>query len=242
MCKHKIRRSNCPQCGGRSRCDHGKLRFACADCQNLPCTIEGCPLFGHKFSTTQALRKHMRSKHSDEPKALTKTKELDVYKALQAADIDFEYQKHMPFRGCGLGSETVCAFLDWIITTIWGIIILEVDEHQHSSYPASCDVRRDFDTYASIALGSGHKVAILRYNPDAFRMDGKNVRVAAKERQRRLVEVLRDWIADDPVPSLPLARFFIYYDGQSGSALPLVTKDWTSDEARAISSVVPRRA
>ena len=184
----------------------------------------------------------MRAKHSGEPKALTKTKELDVYKAMEAAGIESEYQKHIPFRSCGLGSETVCAYLDFTITTHWGVIIPEVDEHQHSSYPAACDVRRDFDIYASIAMGSGQKVAILRYNPDEFRIDGKEVRVAAKERRRRLIEVLRDWIAEDPAPNLPFARFFLYYDGRSGSALPLVAKDWNSDEARAISAVVPRRA
>ncbi len=184
----------------------------------------------------------MRAKHSGEPKALTKTKELNIHNTLQATDIEFEYQKHIPFRSCGLESETTCAYLDFTVTTHWGVILLEVDEHQHSGYPISCDIRRDFDIYTSIALGSGQKVAILRYNPDAFRIDGKNVRVAAKERQRRLVEVLRDWIAEDPVPDLPFARFFLYYDGRSGSALPLVAKDWESDEARAISAVVPRRA
>ena len=184
----------------------------------------------------------MRSKHSGEPKALTKTKELNIHNTLQAADIEFEYQKYIPFRGCGLGSETVCAYLDFAITTHWGVILFEVDEHQHSSYPAACDIRRDFDIYASIAMGSGQKVAILRYNPDAFRIDGKNVRVAAKDRQRRLIEVLRAWIEEDPAPNLPFARFFLYYDGRSGSNLPLVAKDWESDEARAISSVVPMRA
>jgi len=185
----------------------------------------------------------MRAKHSGERKALTKTKELNDYKALQAAGFDFEYQKYIPFRGCGLGSETSCAYLDFNLTPRWeGAIILEGDEWQHSSYPAMCDVRRDFDIYASIAMGSGQKVVILRYNPDAFRIDGQPVRVAAKERQRRLIEVLRAWIEEDPAPGLPFARFFLYYDGRSDSTLPLVAKDWESDEARAISSVVPMRA
>ncbi len=184
----------------------------------------------------------MRTKHNGEQKALTKTKELNIHNALQAAGIDFEYQKHIPFRSCGLESETVCAYPDFAITTHWGVVLFEVDEHQHSSYPAACDVRRDFDMYASIALGSGQKVAILRYNPDEFRIDDTTLRVAAKERQRRLVEVLRAWTAEDPAPTLPFARFFLYYDGRSGSDLPLVAKDWASDEARAISSVVPMRA
>ena len=46
-----------------------------------------------------------------QPKALTKAKELSVYQALQAADIAFEYQKHLPFHGCDLDSETGCAYV-----------------------------------------------------------------------------------------------------------------------------------
>ena len=200
ICQHDKRRSQCKDCGGASICQHDKQRSQCAECQNLPCTIEGCPQFGHKFCDTKSLRDHMRSKHSGEPKALTKTKELDVHKAMQAAGIDFGYQTHIPFRGCGLGSETICAYLDFDITTHWGVIIPEVDEHEHANYPAMCDVRRDFDIYASIAMGSRQKVVILRYNPDEFRIDNKTVKVPAKERQRRLVEVLRAWIAEDMRP------------------------------------------
>ena len=32
-------------------------------------------------------------------------------------------------------------------------------------------MRRDFDMAASVALGSGHKVLVLRRNPDAFKVD-----------------------------------------------------------------------
>ena len=87
--------------------------------------------------------------------------------------------------------------------------------------------------------GSGHKVVILRYNPDSFRIDRKNVTVATKERQRRLVELLRAWMQEDPAPDRQLARFFLYYGGRSDSTLPLVAKDWESDAARAVSAVVP---
>ena len=44
----------------------------------------------------------------------------------------------------------------------------------HSVYPASCDVRRDFDMCASLALSSGHKTVFLRYDPDSFWFDAKN--------------------------------------------------------------------
>ena len=49
--------------------------------------------------------------------------------------------------------------------------------------------------------------------------------VAAKERQRRLVEVVRAWLLHDPAPDKQLARFFMYYDGCSDSRLPVVAKE-----------------
>ena len=181
----------------------------------------------------------MRSKHSGQPKALTKTKELSVYKALQSADIAFDYQQYLPFRGCDLQSETKCAYVDFAITAPWGALLLEVDEDAHSAYPASCDVRRDMDMCASLALGSGHKVVILRFNPDSFRVDGRNMTVAPKERQRRLVEVVRAWLLEDPAPGKQLARYHMYYDMHSDSTLPVVAKEWESTEVRAISAVIP---
>ena len=68
--------------------------------------------------------------------------------------------------GCGLESETAHAYADFALPTPWGYVLLEVDEEQHKAYDPSCDVRRDFDMAASVALGSGHKLLVLRYNPD----------------------------------------------------------------------------
>ena len=179
----------------------------------------------------------MRTKHSGERKALTKSKELNIYQALQVAGIAFEYQKHLPFQACELDSETRCAFVDFAITAPWGALLLEVDEDQHSMYPVSCDPRRDFDMCASLALGSGHKTVVLRYNPDSFRVDGKNVEVSSKERQRRLVDLLHAWLTTDPAPGMQLARFFMFYDARSDSSLPVVAKDWVN-EAIAVSAVI----
>ena len=163
-----------------------------------------------------------------------------MYQALQAAGIAFEYQKHIPFHSCDIQSETKYAYVDFAITTHWGAILLEVDEDLHAAYPASCDVRQDFDMFASVALGSGHKVAILRYNPDSFRIDGRNMRVPPKDRQRRLVGVLRSWMLEDPAPDKQLSRCFLYYDHRSGSSLPEIAKEWDNEVARAVSSVLPQ--
>ncbi len=84
---------------------------------------------GHKFAGVKSLQNHMRTQHSDNPKALTKSKELDIHQTLQKADVQFDYQYHLPFRSCGLASETAYAFIDFAILTIWGVILLEVDEY-----------------------------------------------------------------------------------------------------------------
>jgi hypothetical protein len=168
----------------------------------------------------------MQSFHGDNPKALTKRKELDVHQALTAAGIEFEYQRHLPFRGCDLRSETAHCFLDFVIQKSWGVAILECDEQQHSAYPPSCDVRRDFDVCASIALGSQHKAVFLRYNPDAFHVAGATRHTSWKDREAKLIETLKAWDTD-PVPGLGFARFFLFYDAESDeAALPLVSHHW----------------
>ena len=171
----------------------------------------------------------MRSQHSDNPKALTKTKELGVYQVLQKEDVDFEYQKHMPFKSCGLASETAYAYIDFVIQMTWGVILLEIDEHQHSHYDASCDGRRDFDTCASIALGSQQKAVVLRFNPDAFKVAGKTRYTTKKERYAKLLETIKSW-ESDPAPELGFARCFMYYDADDeAAALPAIAKDWPED-------------
>ena len=121
----------------------------------------------------------MRSFHSDNPKALTKRKELEVHQLLSQAGLQFEYR-------CGLESESVCAFTDFVLCASWGVVILEVDEEQHRERDPSCDVRRDFDMAASVALGSAHRLAIVRHNPDAFKAAGCTLRTGKKERHAKL--------------------------------------------------------
>ena len=146
--------TTCSDCGGGSVCRHQRLRDHCAECNNFLCEVEVCPRQGHRFSSAQSLLGHMRSKHGDNPRAVTKSKELEVHQALRDALITFEYQHYLPFRGCGLESETAHAFADFALPTPWGYVLLEVDEEQRRAYDPSCDVRRDFDMAASVALGT----------------------------------------------------------------------------------------
>ena len=108
---------------------------------------------------------------------------------LQRQDLAFDYQVSVPFANCGLGSETRCAFLDFLLPKPWGKVILEVDEQQHAHYPPGCDVRRDFDILASVAMGSADKLCIIRYNPDAQQIGGVTQPLNRAQREAKLLPV-----------------------------------------------------
>ena len=107
----------------------------------------------------------------------------------------------------------------------WGSLLIECDEAQHTHYPSSCDVRRDFDIAASVALGpvSAQKLAILRYNPDPFRVAGKTRTTSQKDRLAKLVQT----ITTMEEPEGLFARLFLYYDRDTEDAqLPTIAKEW----------------
>lgn len=165
---------------------------------------------------------------------MTKTKELEVYQALEQANLKFEYQKYIPFAGCGFDSETKHAYLDFAIESPWGCTILEVDEHQHSSYDVSCDVRRDFDIVASVALGSAQKLRIIHYNPDSYKVAGKTVSMTKKDRLASLLKLIQN--SEEPVG---FERVFMFYDRENEtSTLPLIASSWDA-AARTVSKIVP---
>ena len=178
--------------------------------------------------------------HGDNPRSVTKSKELEVHQALRDAQITFEYQHYLPFRGCGLESETAHAYADFALPMPWGYVLLEVDEEQRKAYDPSCDVRRDFDMAASVALGSGRKLLVLRYNPDAFKIAGVTRRTTKKERHAQLIRLLGELLAREP--EAPFTRLFLFYDrAAENNALPCVAEHW-SEPVRSDTSVMAATA
>jgi hypothetical protein len=178
----------------------------------------------------------MYSYHSTEPKEKRNRSELILHAVLCKAGIEFEYQKKLPFKQCGLESETSYCLVDFVIPKKWGVILLENDEKQHSSYDAMCDVRRDFDANTSVMLGTGEKVIVIRFNPDAFTIDGSTQRTSKKMRFVKLLEVIKAW-DEDPIPSHRFFRFFMFYNRTSGGFLSLQSS-WPSTVQALSQSIV----
>jgi len=153
------------------------------------------------------------------PRLSLSEKELILHQALRQAGVSFEYQFHLPLKSCGFNSETTRAFLDFAIPKPWGYILLECDEDQRRGYDSSCDVRRDFDMAASVALGSEHKLLEIRYNPDGYRVGGKTRVESKKDRMTRLLGLLEH----EPVA---FERIFLCYDQDEQATLPQVAASW----------------
>ena len=76
VCEHGRRRQQCSECGGATICQHRRQRAHCCDCSNFVCPILGCPRQDLPFSGAQSLLGHMRTMRGDNPRAVTKSKEL----------------------------------------------------------------------------------------------------------------------------------------------------------------------
>ena len=227
ICKHGKRKAQCKECGGSAICKHGKHKAHCGECSNCTCDLPQCTQpNGHRFAGARVLLRHMRRVHAGNPRARTKQKELHVLMALEAAGLAPEYQLHVPFAACGLNSETSCAYVDVVLYREWGAICLEVDENQHASYDPSCDVRRDFDIAAALWLAAPEqRVAVVRFNPDAYRIGASHGGATREQRHAGLVGFLQEL-----APEQPFSRHFLYYDADTLDAeVPALATHWSSE-------------
>ena len=214
-------------------CKHGKRTNRCTSCSKYTCQIVGCIKEGYRFAGAYVLMRHMRNCHTKEVKALTKRKELEIHQLLELHGVDFRYQHYLPFKSCGLDGAA-CCYVDFSIEFPWGVLLLEVDEDQHYTYPPECDLVRDLNIASSVALGSETKVVILRYNPDNHSANNDVQRLPKKEKLAKLMTTIQAYI-EDPAPGLMFARRFLYYDTIDGKLE--IAASWP-DAVREISAVV----
>ena len=84
VCEHARLRPHCRDCAGASICQHRRQRVHCRDCTNFVCQIQGCPRQDLPFAGAPSLLRHMQTMHGDNPRAVTKSKELEVHQALRS--------------------------------------------------------------------------------------------------------------------------------------------------------------
>lgn len=155
------------------------------------CTEPDCDA---SFRTNSNLKNHIKAIHTKEGQARQKKQEQRIARLLEKEDIAFKREHEIDFSCAGTSSRT-CARIDFLIDLNSHIIMLEVDENQHRfGYGGvSCDMRRMTQIQETLAIdGNTIPIIFLRYNPDAFKVDGETVSLKKKDREAILVEILQD--------------------------------------------------
>ena len=173
------------------------------------------------------MRSHYKSMHSEEAGIRRKRQETHVAKALDNAGFIriieagndtlppngyYRREFHVDYRCVDPESSNKFHRIDFIVGVPGGIVVLEVDEHQHLygyDAPVSCDMRRMNRIMASWRIGNTSMPNILwiRYNPHKFEIDGvPQNRVMKEDREAWLIRRLKNGV------HTPLAIEYAYYD------------------------------
>jgi hypothetical protein len=160
-CEHGKRKLICKECGGSQICKHNKYKPYCKECGGsrlcrttlcettgipkyngycLPCCIQVCP-------EIEVSRNY-------------KTKETNVVDRIKETFPNFTWIEDKRVQdGCSFRRP------DLLLDMGSHIIIVEVDENQHSDYDCSCEHKR----LMQISQDVGHRpIAFIRFNPDAY--------------------------------------------------------------------------
>ena len=97
---------------------------------------------------------------------------------------------------------------DFLYDATTHYVVVEVDEDQHDRYDHECERVR----MVNILEALGMRCVFVRYNPDAFRIDGKTFKVSEKKRHELLLKTIRECMKPS-FDSQTADVVYLYYDG-----------------------------
>jgi len=209
------------------------------------------------------LYKHIRSVHARVYAQRKKAQEERVRSALLAAGWKeytlaetmppvgfFRREKRIDFKCAKLESSTTWCRIDFVLGVPNGYIFLEVDEGQHKfgyGDELSCDMKRMACVMESLAVETEYNLPNLywlRYNPNAWRVDGDLCSIPKVEREARLVAWLSSFECINP-----FAIGYAFYDceaadedGAPGRLCVLENTEYNPQYASAVENLAGMQA
>ena len=132
---------------------------------------------------------------------------------LTSMGIEFDEEVHISYR-CIDATSKKFSRIDVVIDIPARNlrILLEIDETQHDADAWGCDVVRMNDTTACVRMsGDTFNLLWLRFNPDAYKVDGVTARTRTVDRHAALKRVI-----DTYVPTRYMAVMYMYFDTERG--------------------------
>lgn len=170
-----------------------------------------CSQCKQRFSRPYLLTQHKYYHHTTEGEQKRKQQEMVLERFFNSKNINFEREHPVTFECIGGTS----AKIDFIMDPAGRIIFTECDEFQHKTYGVSCEVRRMTEVQSSLMLG-GNTLPIvwIRYNPNAFKVDGVGQPVPREERLNKLLDKINEISAMTDLP--PMSVHYLFYDMVGG--------------------------
>ena len=151
-----------------------------------------------------------------------KTKEYSVVEFVKTKFPHFDFIADKIISG-GCSRRRPDLFLD----ILYQIIIIEIDENQHTDYDCSCENKRVMELSEDL----GHRpIVFIRFNPDDYKKDGKNITscwgcdkngicVVKKSKQKEWLERLNTlgdqikyWTAPENMTDKTIEIIQLFYD------------------------------
>mgnify|MGYP001224982345 CR=1 FL=1 len=227
FCRHDIRRSRCIECGGGDLCHHGKRKQRCSKCGGSEiCKSPWCDSRKQDkyqgfcyvcFVNNPEFRNHeiVRNYKNKERAVAEFVMGLDEVKDLswiQDKTIDGGCSKRRPDLCVDMGSH---------------IIIIEIDEHQHTDYDTTCEQMRNMNLWEDVQC---RPIVFIRFNPDKYTKNGLNTPSCWKinknglcglndkmksdwnMRLDELKKVVLFWIINEPREDQHMVTNYLFYD------------------------------
>lgn len=184
LCTHGQQKSRCKQCGGSQICQHGERKELCQPCGGyMYCSNCHYVLVGRRGDCCSSCLPR--------PSLRSKCHEIRLAGSLGQWVSDGKISNYTSWNKQNpLADPLQCGKyrVDFTFETPSGVVLLECDEKQHSEYVKRCELVRQ----AEVALGyGGLPVHWIRYNPDAFKINGTTRVTKQKERKSTLLRHLQ---------------------------------------------------
>ena len=195
ICEHNKRKSRCVECNGREICQHKKRKSRCNECggsetcKNSWCDTkrnykyEGycytCFVSNPLFKDREIV-KNYKNKERAVVDYVMNLQESDSLTWVHDKPVDGGCSKRRPDLLLDMGTH---------------IIIIEIDENQHSDYNTTCELVRNNNLWQDVHF---RPIVFIRFNPDKYRVGKETFKSCWKITKRGLCAIdetqKKNWI------------------------------------------------
>jgi hypothetical protein len=180
------------------------------------CQHDGC---NAAFAQSGSLKEHKTYWHTPEGHQRHKLKEQALANYLTSQGVEYKREHRVDFSCVDGGTFCRVDFLLQLTNAHNGafIVLLENGEGAHKDRATACEVRRMLDVPASLVVeGNTLPIVWIRFNCDAFQVNGERRRVLMRDRYATLKDLLVD-LKTSEARLPPMSVHYLFYDATTTS-------------------------